>query len=103
MAVVPEGVLPEQGVVGWHSLGWPERTWCPGMASLAELRNDASRFMNRQRTAGWEGGAGMSDIEELEPNVHLESAGTGEFLDRGAEEEDSEAEDSEAADGEAEL
>jgi hypothetical protein len=45
----------------------------------------------------------MSDIEELEPNVHLESAGTGEFLDRGAEAEDSEAEDSEAADGEAEL
>jgi hypothetical protein len=40
----------------------------------------------------------MSEVEDVESNVHLESAGSGELLD-----DDPEAEDSEATDGEAEL
>jgi len=40
----------------------------------------------------------MSEIEDVESDVHLESAGSGEFLD-----DDAEAERPEATDGEAEL
>jgi hypothetical protein len=72
-----------------------------GMASRVELRNDASSFMIRLRTAGCGRGEPMSEVDrelDLESNVHLESAGPDEILGDA----DGEADSAEAADAEVE-